>query len=97
MYMDENTPLSENRISDRMLRRMLDDAPTESCAPARDLPKKTNLHLPDGFPLASVYAPTQVFRELYDPDTALEAGTLFKELNLPFMGLSIGKGGSCRD
>ncbi len=35
-------------------------------------------------PLAMVYAPCQVFRALYDPDTALSRGTLFCELDLPF-------------
>lgn len=35
------------------------------------------------YPLAMVYAPCQVFRGLYDPDTALTRGTLFTELDLP--------------
>ena len=37
-------------------------------------------------PPAMVYAPCQVFRALYDPDTALNRGTLFTELDLPFGG-----------
>ena len=37
-------------------------------------------------PLAMVYAPCQAFRALYDPDTALNRGTLFTELDLPFGG-----------
>ena len=39
-----------------------------------------------GYPLASVYSPLQDWREIYDPDTALKRGTVFKELDLPFMG-----------
>ena len=35
------------------------------------------------YPLAMVYAPCQVYRGLYDPDTALHRGTLFTELDLP--------------
>jgi hypothetical protein len=35
------------------------------------------------YPLAMVYAPCQMFRGLYDPDTALSRGTLFTELDLP--------------
>ena len=35
------------------------------------------------YPLAMVYAPCQMFRDLYDPATALSHGTLFSELNLP--------------
>jgi hypothetical protein len=50
-----------------------------------------------GYPLASVYAPYQEFRGLYDKETALKQGTIFSELDLPFMGASIAnKGGSCR-
>lgn len=38
------------------------------------------------YPLAMVYAPCQTFRALYDPDTALNRGTLFTELDLPLGG-----------
>lgn len=38
------------------------------------------------YPLAMVYNPCQVFRGLYDPDTALRRGTLFGELDLPLGG-----------
>ena len=37
-----------------------------------------------GWPLAMVYAPDQVWQNLYDDEEALGAGTLFRELNLPF-------------
>ena len=37
-------------------------------------------------PLAMVYAPCQYYRALYDPATALNRGTLFTELDLPFGG-----------
>lgn len=43
------------------------------------------------YPLAIVYSPCQVFRGLYDPDTALSRGTLFGELDLPLGG----EGGFC--
>ena len=49
-----------------------------------------------GYPLASVYAPIQDFDKLYDLDVALKRGTVFEELDLPFMGESVYKGGSCR-
>ncbi len=39
-----------------------------------------------GHPLAMVYSPCQAFRALYDPATALNRGTLFTELDLPFGG-----------
>ena len=37
-------------------------------------------------PLAMMYAPLQEWRELYDLDTALNRGTMFSELDLPFLG-----------
>jgi hypothetical protein len=43
-------------------------------------------------PLAMVYSPLQEFHELYSPEKALERGTLFSELDLPFEG---GKKGVC--
>ncbi len=38
------------------------------------------------YPLAMVYSPLQVFDGLYDKETALCRGTIFKELDLPFCG-----------
>ena len=43
--------------------------------------------------LAMVYSPLQDFREIYDTDKALERGTLFAELDLPFEGGRGKKGG----
>ena len=37
-------------------------------------------------PLASVYSVLQSWNEIYDLDTALKRGTIFKELDLPFYG-----------
>ena len=48
------------------------------------------------YPLAMVYSPLQEFENLFDTELALEKGTLFSELDLPFMGESVyksGKGG----
>lgn len=39
--------------------------------------------------LAMVYSPEQAWRCLYTPDKALNAGTLFAELDKPFEGRSI--------
>ena len=51
-----------------------------------------------GYPVGSVYAPLQAFDELYDVPTALHQGTIFAQLDLPFMGdRRIKKGGNCRD
>ena len=43
-----------------------------------------------GYPPAMVYSVLEDFDELYDKDKALERGTLFKALDLPFLGASSG-------
>lgn len=43
-------------------------------------------------PIAMAYVPWQFFRETYEPDKALQYGTIFPELNKPFYG----KGGCLR-
>ena len=49
----------------------------------------------ENYPLASVYSPIQHWRNLYEPEEALEKGTLFKELDLPFVCGDINIGGGC--
>jgi len=39
-----------------------------------------------GVSLASVYAPVQYFKDIYDPYVALSRGTLFKALDKPLKG-----------
>lgn len=46
-------------------------------------------------PLAMVYSPYQHFRDTYTPDTALDRGTLFSELDLPFEGYHNKRNGGC--
>ena len=41
-------------------------------------------------PLAMAYVPKQYWRKLYDQDRAMKAGTLFEELDLPFLGVKMG-------
>lgn len=90
--------IPRDRISDEMLRRMLDE---NAARPMPNLqhtrPEERKTWGLEGYPLASVYAPLQSFQNLYDADTALKNGTLFAELYLPFMGESVAnKGGNCR-
>ena len=40
----------------------------------------------DDLPLAMAYVPVQKWEKLYDPAAALERGTLFCRLDLPFVG-----------
>jgi len=39
-----------------------------------------------GFPLGMAYVPYQVFEDLNEPAKALECGTLFRALYMPFQG-----------
>ncbi len=43
-------------------------------------------------PIAMAYVPWQYFHSTYDPDKALMIGTIFPELNKPFLG----KRGACQ-
>ena len=51
-----------------------------------------------GYPLAMAYVPWQRLDEMYTPETALERGTLYPELDKPFMGCTVmsGQNGVCR-
>ena len=44
-----------------------------------------------GYPLAMVYAVDQPFRNINDPATGLAVGTIFAELDLPFLASDGGK------
>ena len=100
--MDDDTMIPRDRINENMLQRMLDSAQgsgAEHCAPEGSAHKNEKPHATWGLendPLASVYAPLQAFRDLYDRETALHKGTVFSELDLPFMGQTVTKGGTCR-
>ncbi len=48
-------------------------------APSRTIPA------PD-YPVAMAYVPWQHFSDTYEPDKALQCGTIFPELNKPFLG-----------
>lgn len=40
----------------------------------------------DNMPIAMAYVPWQDFTKTYEPQKALLAGTIFPELDLPFLG-----------
>lgn len=50
------------------------------------LPDCCDLSCVDGLPLGMTYAPMQKYRKLYSPEEALCRGTLYQELDLPFLG-----------
>ncbi len=39
-----------------------------------------------GLPLAMSYVPIQVWQKLYTPEDGLTRGTIFEQLDLPFIG-----------
>lgn len=89
-----------SNCSNAELQKILSGAPNYP-APARDLPScdgdRDGWGL-NGYPLAMVYSPVQKFENLYDLDKGFVAGTIFSELDLPFMGRSINKNsGGCYD
>ena len=58
---------------------------------------RNNLHELVGFPLAMVYSPVQAWRCVYDINTALDRGTLFKELDKPLEAVeTTGRCGGCK-
>lgn len=46
----------------------------------------------DKFPVGMAYVPWQHWNEQYDLQKGLKRGTIFPELDLPFMGMRGGKG-----
>lgn len=55
------------------------DEPAMDCAePKTAFPKQT--------PIAMLYVPYQSWRKIYEPAVGLERGTIFEELDKPFIG-----------
>lgn len=57
------------------------------------MPHKCMTSLPENLSLAMAYVPMQCFKNVYELNDAFQQGTIFPELNKPFMGW---KGGCCR-
>lgn len=45
----------------------------------------------DEFPIGMAYVPWQKWKGIYDMDKALQAGTIFAELDKPFLGRRVSK------
>ena len=56
---------------------------TQSYNKASECPSNECL---EKLPLAMCYVPMQKWGTVYDPDVALERGTLFPDLDFPFLG-----------
>ena len=103
---DNRTP--RERIDDSFLRRMLGEG--EQASPRENVNHRGGLpcnpqnqglvgHGLSDFPLGMVYSPIQEWRNAYDVQTALERGTLFRDLDKPWEVAppTIKKGGFCCD
>ena len=98
---------NDNTIKDSCcgaeLQRILGGSNQSRNSPDIDLPSCENSGKSyglKGYPLAMVYSPMQEFDKLYDIDKGFNAGTIFSELDLPFLGRSLkykGNSGGCYD
>lgn len=52
----------------------------------RCMPSSKKEGFPDNFPVGMAYVPWQTWNQVYDFDKALQRGTLFPELDKPFIG-----------
>lgn len=95
MYKDDDILSRHDRAAEGLLRQM-----SESCCGGEDgfsYPSEPFLRGGCGddsphswglvdYPLAMVYSPVQKWRNIYDGEVALVRGTIFEELDLPFLG-----------
>lgn len=65
----------------------------DCCAhvPAAAQPDRQDLACLSNVPLAMVYAPRQAFTNLYKPEDWLDRGTIFADLDFPFLGSKGGR------
>ena len=56
------------------------------CSRKMDGRPDTHDHFPADMPIGMAYVPWQKWQDLYDPDKSLESGTIFEELDKPFLG-----------
>lgn len=79
--MQSSSRMNNSRIEDN---RMEYSRMGDSCMDSRNTV--------DNVSLAMAYVPWQTWRDIYDAEKGFHRGTIFEELDLPFMG----KGGSRR-
>lgn len=71
----KSTPQNGNSVS-----MVTNHSLTEECSMVNSFEKNLS-----HFPLGMTYTPMQNFTQLYSPNEGLQAGTIFKELDFPFM------------
>lgn len=101
MYTENEFMTPRARVNDAIVRRLQNEAlgdissnDREKC-PDDDLANANRKTWGlDGYPLASMFAPLQEWRSIYEPDLGMSRGTIFKELDLPFV-CGDRRGGGC--
>lgn len=98
MYTEDDFYTRQERVSDEYIRQLLDDGGENNRVPCNDGDEHSvhgggcgTGHIGEswgliGYPLAMVYSPVQEWKNLYDNEMGLSHGTIFKDLDLPFMG-----------
>ena len=91
MYSNDDFALCPESNKDGLFDRLFGDSETVGggCDGCGKGERETTWGL-SGYPVAMVYSVLQDFDELYDKDKALTRGTIFKGLDLPFLGASSG-------
>ena len=74
------------RCSRRPVQSMPAQSSHDCCCQKMDGCPDTHDHFPADMPIAMAYVPWQKWQEIYEPSRALESGTIFKELDKPFLG-----------
>ena len=87
MYTDDDILSRHDRAAEGLIRQVLES--NCGCEGEEMMPDGDSKHHCRGLsdhPLAMVYSPIQKWRNIYDNETALVRGTIFEELDLPFLG-----------
>lgn len=91
MYSMEDIRSPRDRVSEEMLRRLLTEEEGSCGCAAHSESRREQIashsgcnRVTNGEALAMVYSPCQSWCGIYDPETALRRGTLFKALDKPF-------------
>ena len=65
---------------------MSNDIPHMSNVQPRYMHDSESCCMCDDYPIGMAYVPWQKFKDLYEPERGLHAGTIFMELDKPFTG-----------
>ena len=93
MYKDDN--MITNGYSETLLKMMSDGVSAPSCNIGERSKCSDNGWGLEGYPLASVYAPLQEWKDIYEIELGFSRGTIFGELDLPFLCGEKSGGGCC--